>query len=167
MIGEILPKESSVEAHPIRARRAGHDPIEIGGKTLRRLGFLQIDPISTVAPPQYLVLWSRLGPYDRAELDRLLWEERSLVEIDAFVREHAESAYHPCGTARLGRRDDPMAVVDRECRVIGVEGLRVADASVMPTVPGGNTNLPCIMIGEKAADLIRGQSLPRAELDAA
>ena len=54
-------------------------------ETVRRLGFLQIDPISTVAPPQYLVLWSRLGPYDRAELDRLLWEERKLVEIDAFV----------------------------------------------------------------------------------
>jgi uncharacterized protein YcaQ len=54
-------------------------------ETVRRLGFLQIDPISTVAPPQYLVLWSRLGSYDRAELDRLLWEERKLVEIDAFV----------------------------------------------------------------------------------
>jgi hypothetical protein len=54
-------------------------------ETVRRLGFLQIDPISTVAPPQYLVLWSRLGRYDRAELDRLLWEERKLVELDAFV----------------------------------------------------------------------------------
>jgi uncharacterized protein YcaQ len=54
-------------------------------ETVRRLGFLQIDPISTVAPPQYLVLWSRLGSYDRAELDRLLWKERKLVEIDAFV----------------------------------------------------------------------------------
>jgi uncharacterized protein len=53
--------------------------------TVRRLGFLQIDPISTVAPPQYLVLWSRLGRYDRAELDRLLWEERKLVEFDAFI----------------------------------------------------------------------------------
>lgn len=53
--------------------------------TVRRLGFLQIDPISVVAPPQYLVLWSRLGPYDRAELDRLLWEERQLVEWHAFI----------------------------------------------------------------------------------
>jgi uncharacterized protein len=53
--------------------------------TVRRLGFLQIDPISSVAPPQYLVLWSRLGPYDRAELDRLLWEERKLVEWRAYI----------------------------------------------------------------------------------
>ena len=53
--------------------------------TVRRLGFLQIDPISTVAPPQYLVLWSRLGPFDRAELDRLLWEERKLIEWNAFI----------------------------------------------------------------------------------
>src|SRR5581483_7291917 len=54
-------------------------------ETVRRLGFLQIDPISSVAPPQYLVLWSRLGGYDRAELDRLLWEEKKLVEWVAFV----------------------------------------------------------------------------------
>src|SRR5437763_9700172 len=54
-------------------------------ETVRRLGFLQIDPISTVAPPQQLVLWSRLGPYDVGELDRLLWEERKLVEWRAFI----------------------------------------------------------------------------------
>src|SRR5213080_855702 len=54
-------------------------------ETVRRLGFLQIDPISAVAPPQYLVLWSRLGAFDRAELDRLLWEKRKLVEWGAFI----------------------------------------------------------------------------------
>ncbi len=59
---------------------------------------------------------------------------------------------------------DAMSVVDPQLRVHGVEGLRVADASIMPTVPGGNTNAPSIMVGEKAADLIRGTSLAPAEL---
>jgi uncharacterized protein YcaQ len=74
--------------------------------TVRRLGFLQIDPISTVAPPQYLVLWSRLGPYDRAELDHLLWEERSLVEIDAFVHPIEDL---PLLLARARRRREDTA----------------------------------------------------------
>ncbi|VDC30751.1 choline dehydrogenase [Pseudogemmobacter humi] len=79
-------------------------------------------------------------------------------EIDAFIRDHAESAYHPCGTARMGRRDDPMAVVDPECRVIGVEGLRLADSSIFPQVTNGNLNGPSIMTGEKAADHILGRA---------
>ncbi|GGD26885.1 choline dehydrogenase [Sinisalibacter lacisalsi] len=84
--------------------------------------------------------------------------------LDAFIREHAESAYHPCGTARMGAADDPMAVVDPECQVIGVEGLRVADSSVFPRVTNGNTNAPSILVGEKAADLILGRApLPRDE----
>jgi choline dehydrogenase len=83
---------------------------------------------------------------------------RSDDELDGFVREHAESAFHPCGTARLGRRDDPMAVVDPECRVIGVEGLRVADSSIFPRITNGNLNAPSIMVGEKAADHILGRT---------
>ncbi|WP_415183799.1 choline dehydrogenase [Phaeovulum sp.] len=79
--------------------------------------------------------------------------------IDAFIREHAESAYHPCGTARMGRADDAMAVVDPECRVIGVEGLRVADSSVFPRITNGNLNAPSIMVGEKAADHILGKGM--------
>jgi choline dehydrogenase len=83
-------------------------------------------------------------------------------ELDAFVREHVESAYHPCGTCRMGRRDDPMAVVDPDCRVIGVEALRVADSSIFPRVTNGNINAPSIMVGEKAADHILGRPpLPR------
>jgi choline dehydrogenase-like flavoprotein len=65
---------------------------------------------------------------------------------------------HPSGTCTIGRRDDPMAVVDSACRVYGVSNLRVVDASIMPRVPGANTNLPTIMIGERAADLIRSGS---------
>ena len=80
-------------------------------------------------------------------------------EIDAFIREHAESAYHPCGTAKLGSRDDPMAVVDPECRVIGVEGLRVADSSIFPRITNGNLNAPSIMVGEKAADHVLGKGM--------
>jgi choline dehydrogenase len=79
-------------------------------------------------------------------------------ELDGFVRAHAESAYHPCGTARLGRRDDPLAVVDPECRVIGVEGLRVADSSIFPRITNGNLNAPSIMVGEKAADHVLGRA---------
>ena len=82
-------------------------------------------------------------------------------ELDAFIAEHAESAYHPCGTCRIGRADDPMAVVDPECRVIGVDGLRVADSSIFPQVTNGNLNAPSIMVGEKAADMLLGrQPLP-------
>ena len=78
--------------------------------------------------------------------------------IDAFIRDHAESAYHPCGTCRMGAADDPLAVVDPECRVIGVEGLRVADSSIFPRITNGNLNAPSIMVGEKAADHILGRS---------
>ena len=81
--------------------------------------------------------------------------------LDAFIREHAESAYHPCGTARMGAVDDPSAVVDPEARVIGVDGLRVADSSIFPRVTNGNTNAPSILVGEKVADHILGRVLPR------
>jgi choline dehydrogenase len=85
-------------------------------------------------------------------------------EIDSFIRDHAESAYHPCGTARMGRADDPNAVVDPDCRVIGVDGLRVADSSIFPQVTNGNLNGPSIMVGEKAADHILGQRLAKSNL---
>ena len=78
-------------------------------------------------------------------------------EIDDYIRNHVESAYHPCGACRMGSTDDPLAVVDPECRVIGIEHLRVADASIIPMVTNGNLNGPCLMIGEKAADHILGR----------
>ena len=79
-------------------------------------------------------------------------------ELDGFIREHAESAYHPCGTCRMGRADDPGAVVDPEGKVIGVERLRVADSSLFPRITNGNLNAPSIMLGEKMADHILGKS---------
>ena len=77
-------------------------------------------------------------------------------ELNAFISEHVESAYHPCGTCRMGRRDDPNAVVDSTGQVIGVEGLRVADSSIFPRITNGNLNGPSIMVGEKMSDHILG-----------
>jgi choline dehydrogenase len=91
---------------------------------------------------------------------------QSDAEIDDFLREHAESAYHPCGTCRMGASDDRHAVVDSQTRVIGVDGLRVADSSIFPRVTNGNLNAPSIMTGEKAADHILGKDpLPRSNLE--
>lgn len=84
-------------------------------------------------------------------------------EIDAFIRRKGETIYHPVSTCRMGVPGDAMAVVDKDCRVIGLEGLRVVDASVMPTLIGGNTNAPTIMIAEKIADVIRGRAPLPAE----
>ena len=81
--------------------------------------------------------------------------DREAIEDD--LRQRVETLYHPVGTCRMG--GDERAVVDPELRVNGIEGLRVADASIMPLIPGGNTNAPSIMIGEKAADLI-GRAIP-------
>ena len=79
--------------------------------------------------------------------------------IDAFIAQKVESAYHPSCTCKIGAADDPMAVVDSELRVIGIDGLRVVDSSVMPSVTTGNLNAPSIMIGEKGADHILGKGL--------
>ena len=87
---------------------------------------------------------------------------QSDAALETYLKQAAMVSHHPVGTCKMGH--DDMAVVDPQLRVRGIEGLRVADASIMPTVPGGNTNAPSIMVGEKAADLIRGQTLPPAEL---
>jgi choline dehydrogenase len=83
------------------------------------------------------------GAHIQSDADMLEW-----------VRNTAETTYHPVGTCKMGQ--DPMAVVDAELRVHGIGGLRVADASIMPTLTSGNTNAPCIMIGEKCAEMVLG-----------
>ena len=83
-------------------------------------------------------------------------------ELDAMIRATCYTAQHPTSTCAMGMGE--RSVVDEQCRVIGVEGLRVVDCSVMPTVPGGNTNIPVMMLAEKAADQIKGTVLPAAEL---
>ncbi|MFD0917275.1 choline dehydrogenase [Pseudahrensia aquimaris] len=87
-------------------------------------------------------------------------------QLDEHIRNHVESAYHPCGTAKMGAVDDPYAVVDPQCRVIGVEGLRVIDTSIFPRITNGNLNGPAIMSAEKASDHILGRDpLPRSNLE--
>jgi choline dehydrogenase len=84
-------------------------------------------------------------------------------QIDDFIRAKAESAFHPCGTCRMGSASDPRAVVDSAARVIGLDALRVVDSSIMPSITTGNLNAPTIMLAEKAADHIRGTPLlPRS-----
>ncbi len=85
---------------------------------------------------------------------------RTDAEIEAWLRATVDTAYHPVGTCKMGLASDPLAVVDAECRVFGVESLRVVDASIMPDLVSGNTNAPSIMIGEKAADMILGRPPP-------
>jgi choline dehydrogenase len=107
--------------------------------------------------------------FDQSPMRELIAEEltpgkaiKTDAEIAEYVRQNTEHRHHACGTCRMGT--DDRAVVDAQLRVIGVENLRVADASVMPDDPSGNTNVPTMMIGEKAADLIKGNKLEPEEV---
>ena len=84
-------------------------------------------------------------------------------EIDAWVRQNANTVYHPSCTCKMGAEDDPMAVVNNKSEVFGVENLRIVDASIMPSIVSGNLNGPTVMIAEKAADIILGNPpLPKS-----
>ena len=108
-------------------------------------GFKIARQIAATEPFRSLITeWVQPGPDIRSE-----------DEIDAYIRKFGSTVFHPCGTCRMGT--DDRAVVDSELRVRGIDGLRIADASVMPAVVSGNTNAACIMIGEKAADMIKAE----------
>jgi choline dehydrogenase len=138
------PREVASVTLNILAEEADREQMRRAIRTARRI---------YNTPPMGNLLASEKSPGEAVQSDH---------ELDAYIRASCYVAQHPTSTCAMGTGS--MAVVDPELKVIGVEGLRVADASVMPTVPGGNTNLPAIMVGEKAADLIRGRSLARAEL---
>lgn len=117
-------------------RRAMREGVKIARKVAGQAAFAQFQP-------------KEYGDSAKAQTD---------AEIDAWIKQNAETIYHPVGTCKMGPESDPMAVVDGELKVIGIEGLRVIDASVMPTLVSGNTNAPTIMIAEKASDMIRGRA---------
>ncbi len=139
------PREVAAVTLNVLAEEADREQMRRAVRTARRI---------YNTPPMGDLLASEKSPGAEVQSDE---------ELDAYIRASCYVAQHPTSTCAMGMGE--RSVVDPELRVIGVDGLRVVDASVMPTVPGGNTNLPCIMIGEKAADLIRGRSLPRAELE--
>ncbi len=163
-----------------KAAFAGHGfQVHVGPMRAKSRGFVRVRSNEARAAPQilfnYLTHPDDLAEWRRAvRLTRELFQQPAMqryaaaeiqpgpkvstdAEIDAFIREHCESAYHPCGTCKMGDASDPTAVVDPECRVIGIEALRVADSSIMPQVTNGNLNGPTIMIGEKASDHILGK----------
>jgi choline dehydrogenase len=114
----------------------------------------ETDRQASVAATKFVRLLARTTALGRIVLEELLpgvevWSDKDFLE---YSKREGQSAYHPVGTCRMGR--DPGAVVDPQLRVHGIAGLRVADASIMPTLVSGNTNAACMMIGEKAADLI-------------
>ncbi|MFY0610140.1 MAG: GMC family oxidoreductase N-terminal domain-containing protein [Hyphomicrobiaceae bacterium] len=159
--GPKLSKQSGMTcyAHPMRPESKGHIHIRSADPTVPpaiHFNFLSepIDAelsIRAIRIARSIMTAPTMADMDVKELAPGA-EQSSDDEILAWAKEAAETTYHPVGTCKMGQ--DAMAVVDDQLRVHGIAGLRIADASIMPTLTSGNTNAPTIMIGEKAADLI-------------
>ena len=145
--GEILLKSADPMAAP--AIHPNYLSAEIDRTVL--LDGLKLGRRIAAQPAMRAFIDSEYLPGDAVQSD---------AEMMEYARTYGGTIFHPIGTAKMGR--DAMAVVDDQLRVHGIAGLRVADAAVMPTMVSGNTNAACIMIGEKCADLVRGQALARA-----
>ena len=136
-----------------REKPAGKEQIESIGRVIDHgLLTMHYQPIVDLETRE-IFAQKAFDPYRDAEI-KPGSAVQSDTDIDAFVAERADSAYHPSCTCKMGH--DDMAVVDPETRVRGIEGLRVVDAAIMPSIVSGNLNAPTIMIAEKAADIILG-----------
>jgi choline dehydrogenase len=145
--GEILLKSPDPQAHP--AIHPNYLSTELDRRTVIDGMRLCRRIAGQEKLRQYVAAEYLPGPQVETDDDML-----------AYAQTYGGTIYHPVGTCKMG--PDPLAVVDASLRVHGTEGLRVADASIMPTIVSGNTNAACIMIGEKCADLVRGRSLAQA-----
>jgi choline dehydrogenase len=169
--GRVRPDRHAFQAHvgPMRPTSVGW--IKLKSTDPRVHPLLQPNYLSTefdrremregVRLTREIFAQAAFDPYRGSELNPGP-DLRTESEIDAWVRRKADSAYHPSCTCKMGA--DERAVVDPECRVRGLEGLRVVDASIMPSVVSGNLNAPTIMIAEKASDMIRGRAPLPAEV---
>ncbi|CAN5354620.1 hypothetical protein BH10PSE15_BH10PSE15_07100 [soil metagenome] len=169
--GRGLAKSHGFQAHvgPMRSKSRGNVTLasaDAADKPILRFNYMshpddRVEMRACVRLTREIFAQDALAPYAGREIQPgadIVSDEA----IDAFVRDKVESAYHPSCTCKIGSDSDPMAVVDGELRVRGVDGLRVVDSSVMPSVTTGNLNAPTIMIGEKGADHILGRGLEPA-----
>jgi choline dehydrogenase len=159
--GPKLSRQSGVTcyAHPMRPESKGH--IHLTSADPRRPPAINFNFLSSPIDAEVTARAVRIA---RAVMTAPAMAQMQVMEVAPgvardtddeiieWVKQAAETTYHPVGTCKMG--SDAMAVVDAQLRVRGIEGLRIADASIMPTLTSGNTNAPSIMIGEKAADMV-------------
>jgi choline dehydrogenase len=166
--GNTLATEHGIQAHvgPMRSKSRGHvrlasaDPLAAPKILFNYMSHADDwrDMRACVRLTREIFAQPAFAPYRGREIQPGAGVE-SDEAIDEFIREKVESAYHPCGTCKMGDPADPASVVAPDTRVIGIDGLRVVDASIMPAITNGNLNAPTIMLAERAADMIRGLPL--------